>query len=263
MLAYQYTVVLRRTDLQQQVQQAQTQLTRVQRQAALSQLAADIAHEVNSPLAAVLLHLEALEKIGLQGHPAVARKAGLAKEATVRSSRIVARWLYYCQEGLGLHGKVDVEQVVRDILDFSRRSWERAAVQPILDRPDGDGPFYLRARPDEVQQLVATLLEEVRNFAVELGHQKVTMTLCSLGTKLELGQAEVLLKLQVHSQVKREVATAQEQRDFENLLCAREEQLSQVEQIVEHLGGRLSSQPSSLAWTLQLFSTPDSDSANP
>jgi signal transduction histidine kinase len=126
---------------------------------------ADFSHELQSPLAAILLHADALKAGRLDG-PGVVR-AGASIEAITRRQlrrvedlvdvpRIAAGKLH-----LGMEG-VDLRALVREVVERTRTAAEERSVRLVAD---GDGePLLCLGDPGRLQQVVGTLIANAVRF---------------------------------------------------------------------------------------------------
>ena len=100
----------------QKLAESEAQLVESAKMAAVGQLAAGVAHELNSPLNAINLGIQMAQR-NLAEKPQIAEKRlGLAATATQRASDIVAKLLYFSREGLQDSQKVSLNSLWDDAL---------------------------------------------------------------------------------------------------------------------------------------------------
>jgi PAS domain S-box-containing protein len=116
---------------EEQLRQAQADLARVTRIAAMGELAAAIAHEVNQPLGAVVTNGSASLR-WLAGQPPNLEEAREAIERTVReanrASDVIGRIRALLQKGPPQMERLDVNAVVREVLTLAGNELPRGGV---------------------------------------------------------------------------------------------------------------------------------------
>ena len=144
----------------QSLQESEAQLIQSSKLAAVGQLAAGVAHELNTPLATVKL---ALDSLGLRED---GPELHLASEAAERARSIVEKLLFYSREARVAPQSVDLNQVVGDTLVFLESVLKRDGLE--IRRNLHPLPQVL-ANQNEMQQVVINLLVNARDSLVESG----------------------------------------------------------------------------------------------
>ncbi len=123
--------VTERRRAEEQLRQAQADLARVTRMAAMGELAATIAHEVNQPLGAVVTNGSAAQR-WLAGQPPNLEETREAIDRTVReanrASDVIGRIRALLQKGPPLMERLDVNAVIREVLTLASNEILRGGV---------------------------------------------------------------------------------------------------------------------------------------
>ncbi len=163
-LALQLGTTLRNISLHQEVVEAEARLLQSSKMAAVGQLAAGVAHELNTPLGVVKLGLtQSLRH--LEAKPDRARtflNQGL--EALEHAQNIISKLLHYSREGKLEHREVDLVQIVEDGLVFVAHTLDLDRVQ--LEKDLQPVP-PLSGNPTELQQVVVNLVLNARDAMVQ------------------------------------------------------------------------------------------------
>jgi two-component system NtrC family sensor kinase len=130
------------------------QLVQSGKLAAVGELAAGVAHEINNPLFAILGLTEFLVKEAEPGSKALERLE-LIQETGLEIKEIVRALLEFARENAEERHVVALEDVVRTTVDLVRRTNANKGVQ-IVERYDGSG-VLVHASPNQLKQLVLNL----------------------------------------------------------------------------------------------------------
>lgn len=150
--------------LRQELSQSAGQLAQASKLAAIGQLAAGISHELNTPLGALTLALNAaLDSVESRPERSVSRIQQSLK-AVDHMQGIVSKLLYYARESGQGKRQIDLADIVRDGLRLVEHSSQGLQV-----RVHGElASTMIQADPGEIQQIVVNLLS---NAYEALGHR--------------------------------------------------------------------------------------------
>jgi two-component system, NtrC family, sensor kinase len=134
---------------------AQAQLIQSEKLAALGQLAAGIAHEVNNPLQPVLNFLEdAIEDIG-EGRPVDPEGLRMAESEVQRIKIIVSRLLDFARPTTSEASEVNLPSVVREVLILVRNQLARTKVSARTEIKEAPAVV---GSPTQIKQVVLNLI---------------------------------------------------------------------------------------------------------
>lgn len=147
-------------ELVTQLEKYREQLVRSSKMAAVGQLAAGVAHELNGPLGSLTLAVEgACRALPNQPERAVERLQR-ALVSSQQLKRIVEQLLYYSSVGVVEELETDLSQVVEDTLNL----WgNQLAFDDIEFRVEMNEVDLVRANQNEIQQIVMNLLTNAKD----------------------------------------------------------------------------------------------------
>lgn len=148
----------------QSLQDSQAQVAQASKMAAVGQLAAGVAHEINNPLAAVLLAVDS--SIKMKDRPQLLEKLlGQARSGAARCTEIVAKLLYYSREARMGTARFSLPAMIADTLDMVGRQLQLDGVQVEL-RP-GPPELMICANQNGLHQVLLNLLINARDAVLE------------------------------------------------------------------------------------------------
>jgi signal transduction histidine kinase len=154
-----------RTEALNQLEKSQRQLVQSGKMAAVGQLAAGVAHELNSPLAAVLLQIQSSKmRLEIGNLEKATRSLEVAERATNTAQRIIDKLLRFSHVSNQSRLPVRVDALYRDTLEMVGDPVRKSGVALQVD-PVDDGLEVL-GDPLELQQLLTNLLLNARDAAV-------------------------------------------------------------------------------------------------
>jgi len=153
--------------LHQEVVDTQSQLLHAGKLAAIGQLAAGVAHELNTPLGAIQLSLDGLTKLLKEQAPSVQRKLGRANLAAEQARQIVDKLLIYSRrEDKAEHERVELSVVVRQTMELVQAQLRQDGVKVELEM--NPVPLVMGSSL-ELRQVLTNLLLNARDAALSPG----------------------------------------------------------------------------------------------
>lgn len=184
----QYIGVLRdlrsRRAVEQRVSQLQAQVVHMTRLSAMDEMGAAMAHELNQPLTALLLYLQAVArqiKVCHAESKAPSDKMldvlDKAVQEAERASHIVQRMRQMVEKRDPERATVDLREVVNEALDLSEFVAQGATVT--IRRVFGMTPIYVDADSTQIQQIILNLLRNALEVAKESEERWVKVSIGS------------------------------------------------------------------------------------
>lgn len=157
----------------EQLQTSQARLLEASKLAAVGQLAASVAHELNSPLGAVLLSIESAAG-QVEKRPQVAvKRLETAAGGARQCQSIVKNLLAYCAPQPDEWKELDVHEVLAETLLLTQGELQSRGVEVVLRLGDA-APIRGQAGP--LQQLFTNLLVNARDALANQSRPRVLVT---------------------------------------------------------------------------------------
>lgn len=174
------------TSLHRNLLNAQLQAAQANKLAAVGQLAAGVAHELNTPLGAIRLHLEgALRK--LDNVERVEKKLNSSLRAVDGMRQIVSQLLNYSVNAPASEHRADLSTVVTDTLGLIKPQFKDSVVEVTTELEEG---VMVKFSPPELQQVLINLLTNARDAVMAEGGRGpgITIRVARAG---DMGQLQV------------------------------------------------------------------------
>jgi nitrogen-specific signal transduction histidine kinase len=145
---------------------AQAQLIQSGKMAAVGQLAAGVAHELNNPLGAVLTNFQTLPPF-LGERDDLREKLKEAEKAVLECKGIIEKLLHYSRQAEMSDQQVSLKAVILDTLELLREQCELEqirVIEELLDTPE------ILGNPNHLQQVVTNLFVNAFDAVKEAGH---------------------------------------------------------------------------------------------
>jgi two-component system NtrC family sensor kinase len=144
-----------RVRLQRELEDAQRQVVQAEKIASLGRLAAGVAHEINNPLAGILIYAEALLK-EIGDRPQWREDLQEIVDQTLRCKQIVTRLLEFSRQSLGQRVLFDLNEIIGRCVDLLARQSLFHDVHVVLDL-ERELPQIV-GDPGELQQVCTNLM---------------------------------------------------------------------------------------------------------
>jgi C4-dicarboxylate-specific signal transduction histidine kinase len=140
--------------------ESQAQLVQSSKMAAIGQLAGGVAHELNTPLGAVTVALDAIA-MTIDTRPDKAKdRLEKTRKACAKMKSIIAKLLFYSRDSANRKEQTDMNNVVRDTLDFIGSQIRLENVE-IDSQSQSLPPVFVNQ--NEIQQVLVNLLNNAKD----------------------------------------------------------------------------------------------------
>ncbi|MBN1475527.1 PAS domain-containing protein [Candidatus Sumerlaeota bacterium] len=161
-----------------QLLDSQREVFHAERLAAVGELVAGIAHDINNPVGVILSHLDALE-LEAEGQglsPSLAEDLGVIRTHSQRIANTVEGLLRYCRksprrQSLGF----DIRRVLRESLAFVGDTLSKRGIK--IEADVGESPLPILGDPSALQQVFVNLLLNAADAMPEGGRVSIRSTL--------------------------------------------------------------------------------------
>jgi two-component system NtrC family sensor kinase len=164
--------------MQKKLEETQNQLLQAEKIASLGQLAAGVAHEINNPLAGILIYAELLHR-NMEANAAGRDHIEEIINQTVRCKQIVTRLLEFSRQSLGQKTLLSINEIISRCVKLIDQQLLFQNIQiklfldPQLPQIFGD--------PGELQQVFTNLLLNAADAMNGLG--RITITSCAASAR--------------------------------------------------------------------------------
>jgi PAS domain S-box-containing protein len=162
------------------LREAQAELARVTRVTMLGEITASIAHEVNQPLAALVMNGNACRRWLAADPPNLDEARGAAQRVVKdgeRAGQVLARIRALVKRGTTDRNALDVNDVIREALGFTRTELERQRVA-IRTELNDDLPVVVGDRV-QLQQVLVNLILNARDAMADVTGRSAELTVGS------------------------------------------------------------------------------------
>jgi signal transduction histidine kinase len=156
------------------LKESQQQLTQSAKMAAIGQLAAGVAHELNSPLGAILFGVDICASSLPDPPQSLTRRLEKVRSAAVKAQAIVAKLLFYSRQGNLSDQPFELNSVAHDAVDLLEHHFRLAGVTCTLTLAE-DTP--VSGNQNELHQVVTNLLINAMDACQEQPADRKTITL--------------------------------------------------------------------------------------
>ncbi len=158
-----------------ELKQAQEQLVRSTKMAAIGELAANVAHEINNPLTSVLGYTTHLLKT-LDMPEAPRKVLGVMEQETLRVRKIIRNLLDFARQRPSWMRPTDVLQPLRETLALVQGVAEASSVR-IREEFDGT-PIIVTMDPNEIKQVFINIVNNALQAMPQGGELRVRANAC-------------------------------------------------------------------------------------
>jgi signal transduction histidine kinase len=167
----------------QELAQTQAQLFQSSKMAAIGQLAAGVAHEINNPLGAISLNVSSLSKATQE--PEALRRLGVVSQATERCRSIVLRLLTFSRPQEALEEVVDLADTLASTLELVAGELQRFSVRVDSQLDRGS---YILGDATELSQIFLNFVINARDAMAQepAGKERSLKVTCQAGNPVRV-----------------------------------------------------------------------------
>ncbi|MFC1609337.1 ATP-binding protein [Myxococcota bacterium] len=155
----------------QELQQTSAELLTQSKLAAIGQLGAGVAHEVNNPLAGILGLAQLMLRDRAEGDPDLPKLQDIEKAAK-RCKDIVMRLLRFSERRMGGRTEVDINDVIAEVLEMMQEGLEEGRI--MLELQLDTGLPTIVADPGQLAQVVVNIVKNAQSAMPDGGQLTVT-----------------------------------------------------------------------------------------
>lgn len=156
----------------EELSNAQQQLVHSTKMAAIGELAANVAHEINNPLTSVLGYTSHLLKT-LDIPEESRQKLRMMEQETLRVRKIIRNLLDFSRQRTAWRQPGDLAQPLRETVSFLRGAADRASVQIIDDYPTS--PMIVNMDHNEIKQVFINIVNNALHAMPGGGELRISM----------------------------------------------------------------------------------------
>ncbi|MGE0492202.1 MAG: sensor histidine kinase [Vulcanimicrobiota bacterium] len=151
------------TEAYRLLQESKAQLFQSSKMAAVGQLAAGVAHELNTPLGSTILAIEAAEMFMEMSPDSARDKLSIALREALRAKEIIHKMLYYSRDARYGRRSVDLGKVIADTLGLNQHQFSLDGIELASELQDVP---TIHCNENEIQQVLLNLLLNARDAVV-------------------------------------------------------------------------------------------------
>jgi two-component system NtrC family sensor kinase len=158
----------------QQLQAAQEQLLRSEKLAALGEMSAKVAHEVNNPLGIIKNYLLLLKR-KVENDPEPKELVGVVTEEIDRIAGIVKQLLEFHRPQPIPREEIEINDLLGSLLSFMRRQLKTSGIE--MTRDFSEDHLIVDGSPELLKQVFMNIIINARQAMSDGGHLTITTTL--------------------------------------------------------------------------------------